>query len=447
MKKAQITFLLLFLCTSVPCSAATLEEIGKIPDNTPLFTIHGSNTIGAHLGPNLIKAYLSTKGVKDTEINASGVENEQLVSGFFNNRRVSVYVAAHGSSTGFKGLQSKKADLAAASRPVKNKESRLFPETNMVDGMHEFVLGIDGLAIIVHRNNPIERLNIDQLGQIFSGQISNWSEIGGPNRPIHVYARDSKSGTYDTFNSQVLGRGYKLSNKAQRFESNEKLSDQVARDLGGIGFTALATINNAKAIKVNDMGASAFFPDTTTIATEDYPLARRLYFYKATSNNPFVKDFLNFATGPEGQNIVEQTGFVSQNILSYQNHPAPDMPVGYRVLAQSSKRLSVNFRFQADAMELDNKARADVKRLKLFFEQPENANKQIILFGFSSETSHQIRASLTSELRVNKVKEALRSAGISNSIELGGYGDINPVATNENTAYANKNNRVEVWIK
>ena len=447
MKKAQIPFLVFFLFVSLLCSAGTLEDIGRIPDNKPLFTIHGSNTIGAHLGPNLLKAYLSSKGVKDTEIKASGVENEVIVGGFFNNRPVSVYVAAHGSSTGFKGLYSEEATLAAASRPIKDKENNLFPTVDMIDSEHEYVLGIDGLAIIVHQSNPVNRLDIDQLGQIFAGKINNWSQVGGLDLPITIYARDDKSGTFDTFDSQVLGRGYELSGKAKRFESNEQLSDLVSKDRGAIGFTALATINNAKAILINDIGATAFYPDKNTIATEDYPLARRLYFYTARNDNPFVADFLRFATGPEGQNIVEQTGFVSQNILSYANKPMDDMPVGYKILAQRSQRLSVNFRFRGDNMELDNKARADVKRLKQFFGQSENTNKQIILFGFSSETSHQIRSSLTSELRVMKVKEALRLAGIDAPIELGGYGDINPVATNTNIAYAQKNNRVEVWIR
>ena len=115
------------------------------------------------------------------------------------------------------------------------------------------MIAIDGLAIILHPQNPLNQLDTEQLAQIFSGEISTWEELGGVGGAIHLYARDDQSGTYDTFKELVLSRrGKTLVSAAKRFESSEQLSDAVSQDPQGIGFIGLPYVRQAKAVAIVD---------------------------------------------------------------------------------------------------------------------------------------------------------------------------------------------------
>lgn len=412
-----------------------------------LLEIHGSNTIGAALAPALVEDWLSAHNFSNIETQNTGVENEKIVIGTSpNGVPIKIFIAAHGSGTGFKKIDAGEADIAAASRPAKASENGLFPNKDVTDHDSETVLAIDGIAVIVNPRLPLEALTIEQVGQLFSGKISNWNQIGGPNLPVHVHARDDKSGTYDTFSSLVLSRGYELSETAKRYESNDLLSEIVSSTSGAIGFTSLASINNAKALKIADGESAAMAPQQAVIATEDYPLARRLYLYQVNSTNPFAKDLLAYAKSENGQNVVSRIGFVSQNLSELPMRVQGEIPAGYAFITENSNRLTTNFRFRADSKELDNKALDDLLRLSEFMALPENQNRKLILIGFSNKQRDEFKARLQSEARVIKVKRELAKIGV-NSSALTGYGEINPVASNQDVKYALRNRRVEVWIR
>ena len=167
--------------------------------------IHGSNTVGATLAPMLVTGYLEEHGGGQVAARGTGVENEKILRAPVNNRAAEVLVAAHGSSTGFKAMAAGKADIWASSRPVKPQEAEQFrARADLTAPESEHVIAIDGLAILVHPSNPVSKMSIETLGRVFSGQIRNWSELGGPDRPIHLYARDDRSGTWDTSNPWFL---------------------------------------------------------------------------------------------------------------------------------------------------------------------------------------------------------------------------------------------------
>ena len=440
----------LLLIASLPAfsfaNLKSFQEETELSAQPFLFKIKGSNTIGAQLAPNLVAKYLAAKGGTDIRIAPTAVANEQIVSARVDDFRVQVHVAAHGSGTGFSALSGGDADIAASSRPIKSKEKKLFKNLDMNESKREHVIAIDGLAIIVNPNNPINELSIDQVGQLFAGEISNWQELGGANQSVQLFARDNKSGTFDTFKSQVLKRGYKLSANAERFESNANLANSVLNTAGGIGFTPLATIGEGKALRIRDSESTPLNPEHLTVATEDYPLARRLFMYTNNSENVFVNEFITFVQSTQGQLTVSETGFVSQNIEALNISLDGEYPIGYQFLADHSERLSFNFRFKPDSYDLDNKAHIDLDRLVSFMKLPQNKNRKIMLYGFSGKESHELQGSVSSELRVLKVKRALKELGINASAATG-YGDINPVATNDNDDFKQRNHRVEVWLK
>jgi phosphate transport system substrate-binding protein len=220
----------------------------------------------------------------------------------------------------------------------------------------------------------------------------------------------------------------------------------VAQTPGAIGFTSLASINTAKAVRIADGESAAMAPEQAVIATEDYPLARRLYLYQVNSNNAFAKDLLAYAKSQKGQNVVKGVGFVSQNLTELPMEVQGEIPAGYAFITENSNRLTTNFRFRADSKELDNKALDDLQRLADFMALPENEGRKLILIGFSDKQRDEFKARLQSEARVIKVKRELSKFGV-NSSALTGYGEINPVASNQDSKYALRNQRVEVWIR
>ena len=190
-----------------------------------------------------------------------------------------IQVQAHGSATAFTGLADGSCDIGMASRKIKPDEiAKLSALGDMTSPASEHIVGLDGIAVIVNQANPLTSLTKDQLSKIFSGATTDWSAAGGGSGTIHLYARDDKSGTFDTFKSLVLGSA-NLASSARRFEDSSALSDAVANDANGIGFIGLPYVRSAKAIAVAETGAMPMLPNRFTVATEDYPLSRRLYLY------------------------------------------------------------------------------------------------------------------------------------------------------------------------
>ncbi|GAB2190727.1 substrate-binding domain-containing protein [Sessilibacter sp. MAH1] len=435
----------LSLCASlVPYQALAQTQSSK---PNLLFKMTGSNTIGAQLAPELVKAFLEEKEFIQVRIEPSKIDNEYTVLALnpSTGQYSSVEIAAHGSSTGFKALQNLKTDIAMASRSIKESELQALRVLGDLESFEsEHVIAIDGLAIIVHPKNPINELTITQIAEIFSGKINNWSQVGGKDQPISIHARDNQSGTWDTFKSLVLMDDYTLSNNALRYESNDQLSAMVARNEYAIGFVGLASVNKAKALGVSDHETNSIPPQQITVATEDYPLSRRLFLYTPqTQQKSIVKEFLNFVQSTRGQLIVGDIGFVSQTPIAIHvdKHQGPD---DYLKITENAQRLSVNIRFNEGSSLLDNKAKHDIQRLVDLMSLPEYQNKELLLVGFGDAKQTPTRATVLSKLRAIAVKSRLHENGIQVA-PVTGFGHFNPVVSNDGERKL-KNQRVEVWL-
>jgi len=269
--------------------------------------------------------------------------------------------------------------------------------------------------------------------------------LGGPNQDINLYARDDKSGTWDSFKNMVLAKQAKLSDRALRFESSEQLVNNVVMDQGGIGFVGMAFVGKSKLLAISDGPAQAFKPSDLTVATEDYALSRRLFLYtKSQSNNEFVNEFMRYAQGVEGQKIVKDEGFISQNVAAMNMGLSDDLPEDYVQLVKGAKRLSVNFRFQEGSAKLDNKALKDIQRLAYFMKE-QGLDKQVLLIGFGDKRKNEQRSKLLSKLRAMAVRRELARLGIHPKATTG-YGDFNPIASMDGASRI-KNRRVEVWVR
>lgn len=437
----MLRFMSLIIC----CAMTGLAIAGPVAD----LRIQGSNTIGANLGPALVAAMMAEQGLHSIHSVPATPPNEHTLIGTnAQGQHIRIEVAAHGSGTGFSALKAGQADVVASSRPIKDRELvELESLGDLKSPAAEHVIAIDGLAIILHPDNPLSQLNTEQLAKVFSGEINTWEMLGGIGGAVHLYARDEQSGTWEIFKERVLSRnGQPLSPNAHRFESSEQLSDAVSQDPQAIGFIGLPYIHQAKAVAIVDGASQPMLPLNSLIASEDYPLSRRLYFYlPPTRQKPLAKALINFTQSTQGQAIVAQNGFVAQSVHASVVVAGAHMPLEYQVLTKQAQRLSVNFRFEEGSASLDNKARQDLLRVVDYLKARNKLNKQVTLVGFGDAKDNPERAELLSKLRAMTVRRELVKSGVVLR-EIRGYGAQMPVATNTEDEGRLKNRRVEVWV-
>jgi len=192
---------------------------------------------------------------------------------------IEVSVTGGGSGTGIAALINGTADIANASRPITKSEIEMAKGKGFTPV--ENVVGRDAIAVIVNPSNPIKVLTMEQVKQIFTGQISNWKALGGPNAKIVVYTRDSSSGTFAFFQEHaLLKKDYSV--RARRLASNSAIVQSVSEDMNSIGYVGLGYVAEAQGkirpleIK-KDANAPAVAPTTDTVLNDTYPISRGLF--------------------------------------------------------------------------------------------------------------------------------------------------------------------------
>ncbi len=440
---------LMFLRTRAPATTATPPPPTPVATGpVPVVRLHGSNTIGAELVPALAEAFLSKRTGGKTIVRRRTAPDEMAVEARDGDRVVeSIEVYAHGSATAFEDLLAGKCDVGMSSRRIHDDEAtKLSPLGQLASAASEHVVALDGLAVIVNPANPISALTKAQIADVFSGAVHSWSEISGPARPIHLYARDDKSGTYDTFKNMVLGKR-PLDPAAKRIESSEELSDAVAGDEGGVGFIGLPYVRSAKAVMVQETGSLPLLPSPMTVSTEDYPLARRLYLYAPLSVPVAVRDFVDFALSEEGQRVVQSVGFVDLRPECDSNAAqCTRCTQAYRDAVRSACRLSIDFRFDSGTSQLDTRGLRDLTRVVTLMGRPESASRSIVLLGFSDGKGSRAENMALSQERAATVASQLRARGLHvDRVHV--FGPDMPVADDSTPDGRQRNRRVEVWLR
>jgi phosphate transport system substrate-binding protein len=299
--------------TPAPVAAAT-----PTAKPTVALKIHGSIAIGTQLLPDLAEAYLKAKGATDIRRTPGADSAEVLVQGQYAGESAprAIQIVTHDSGMAFKDLKAGDCDIGMSARRVRPKEAQeLFSALgDLTSSGCEHVLCMDGIAIIVNKANPLRSIAMADLSKIFSGDITNWSRVGGASGPIHLYARDEQSATADYFKLAVLTPHHdSLSPDAKLLAENSKVAEGVAGDPGGIGIVGPLDAGPCVTLALSDRGLPARQPSAGNVRTEQYALSRRLYLYTAqSSKNPEVARFIDFATGTDAHTAVEHAGFVSR---------------------------------------------------------------------------------------------------------------------------------------
>jgi phosphate transport system substrate-binding protein len=410
--------------------------------------ISGSNTIGSALAPDLTEAFLRAQNASDVKrrefSNGDGWEIRGEVPG---KPPIIVTIRAAGSETAFTALRDGTADIGMSSRRITATEvGELSRFGDMTSASSESVIGIDGVAIIVNRQNPVSQLSVSDLAKILRCQINDWSEVGGKPGRIRLIRRNDESGTYKTVRDLVLN-GDQLCQSAEPVQDSAKLSDEVASDPQALGFIGLPYKRNNKALALADADGPAIGPDLLSVGTEEYVLSRRLYLYlPANSQNEWARSFMKFVLSPDGQAIVSRDGFIGQNVAAAPaGLPLPGAPERYQELTMDAERLALDFRFESDSSRLDNKGTLDIERLSSFFQDPSRRDKRLMLFGFADRTGDRQRNCQLAQARAEAVAERLRSASLKISVVAGFCDELS--LGSGSTIAKSRSRRVEVWMQ
>lgn len=266
------------LLLAVACGSLSLGHAAE------KIVIKGSDTLGAKMVPQLaeeFKASLSKEGVE-----------------------VIFEIAAEGSSTGIAAVIDGTADLGMSSREVKGTELT----KGLLAGvkMESITVAKDGIAIIVNKGNPMDKIRSREVERIFTGDVANWATVNGKSGAISIYTRNTSSGTYAVFQDMAL-RKRDYAPSSQKMAGNEQIASEVAKNPNGIGYVGLAYIGTPG---VTPLPVDGIKPDNP-----EYPYARPLYFYHNANGEmrPIVSRFVEFCLSKEGQKIVESVHFIPVN--------------------------------------------------------------------------------------------------------------------------------------
>jgi phosphate transport system substrate-binding protein len=229
--------------------------------------------------------------------------------------KASIAVTGGGSGTGIAAMIQGSTDIAEASRPMKEKEISLAEQRGVKPVEHEVAL--DALSVIVNPANPVSKLTVDQLSDIFTGKITNWRQIGGQDSKIILLSRDKNSGSHVFFLEHVVRRGKEKGTEeyartALMMPSSEAIATQVTSDKASIGYVGLGYVDQKrhKALAVAKTPAGPFIkPSIETAIDHTYPISRPLYWYTNGQPSGEVKSLLDFVLSPDGQKIVDKLGF------------------------------------------------------------------------------------------------------------------------------------------
>lgn len=268
------------------CALALLRSPAVSDD---MVRVKGSDTIGGRAMPEIAEAYRKSKG------------------------DVLIEVGALGSSTAFVGLFDGSADVGASSRPINEKEQATAKQLGLK--LQELVIGYDGVAVVVHPDNPVKELTIAQVSALFSGKAKSWKKVGGRDESVRVISRPSYSGTHVFFKEKALRRGdpkgpEEFAPEAEFLEENGAILEAVAKDPRAVSYVGLGWLRpTVKAVPILS-GSIPVAPTADSVRTGKYPLYRPLLMYVPASARREAVSFVRFVLSQEGAAVMARNGFV-----------------------------------------------------------------------------------------------------------------------------------------
>ncbi len=266
----KLTHLAVLLGLALGISEAKAERL----------VIKGSDTLGAKLVPQLAEQFKAQHPGTTFDI------------------------AAEGSTTGIAAIIDGTAEIGMSSRRAKSSE--VGAATAKGRNMKPVIVAYDGIAVIVNSANPVKSLTKKQVEQIFTGEVTDWSAVGGTGGKISIYTRNTSSGTYSEFKELAMKkRDY--AGSSQKMAGNEQIAAEVGKNPNGVGYVGMA-YTKASGVKVVSIDGAT--PSVKSVQDHSYPYWRPTFYYTNGEPSGLAKQFVDFTLGSGGQKIVAQVGFV-----------------------------------------------------------------------------------------------------------------------------------------
>ncbi|SFL78245.1 phosphate transport system substrate-binding protein [Desulfomicrobium norvegicum] len=462
-----------------------------------ILELSGASTLASRLVPELAEFYLTNIGANEVRRIPGKSADEMTVEGVFYAAREirAIEISGQGTAAGFSALKAGDCDIAMAVHKLSAVDAKIFGE-GVITAQSEHRLGMDAVAVLVHKDNPVPSLTIEQVGGIFSGEISNWEQVGGPSAPIKVFVLRENFATR-RFVKDFFLNGKDFVTSARVVDIHEMLPELVSQDPWAIGFSSITMANQCREMPLKPGADSdAVAPTPDSIRKLVYPAGRNLYLYlRATTDNVYARDFIRVALGPVGQEVVKKFGFVRNSEVvgdassadrdtpldgsqsSFAQLPATEPPPVLKApplkslpplvqfdgeaVPESARRtvlqdyldgvygaqkLPFVFRFESGNLELDEQGGRDLARIVAMMKEPKNSGKTIVLVGYSDSVGAYASNLAVSRKRAEAVAEALGKRRLQDIVVLAA-GEEGAVDRNDIRAGREKNRRVEIWIK
>ncbi len=436
------------------------------------FNFSGARTMGEILLPSLVEAFAARSGYAVERRLQDDTRFTYILTDETTGTRAAE-IGFHLTSTaeGFADLLANETDLVLSTRPVTRQEIALAREAgfgNLSDPRRSRILALDAMAVIVSPQNPMKGLTLDQIMRIFSGEIVNWSALGGPDAPIAMHMRSAGSGIAQAFAARLQAlHGGDLAQSLIRHASNAGLADAVAKDALAIGIAPYSETGNARILDIYGTCGSVSALDDLTIKTEDYPLALPLLLYTPERRLPLLaREFLKFARSPVAQSVVSRAGFVDQRL-----YQVPVAEQGLRLVnaiveageeisledlqrlvmsMDGTERLTLSFRFEPGGTVLDAHSRSNIELLAAQIEAGAFDNRPLVFAGFTDSDGPADGNARLSLRRATVVRDAVLKAAPTADrskllISVEGLGEVLPMACDDAEWGKQINRRVEVW--
>ncbi|WP_299672357.1 substrate-binding domain-containing protein [uncultured Roseobacter sp.] len=446
----------------------------NLQDFVAELSISGSATMGAVLMPALIEGfalrngYTAERSVEDKTHFSYRLTNEQT-------GKLAAVFAFRVTNTdeGFADLLANEADIVMALREIRADEHMRAEEAGMGDMTEDNrsrVVALDGIVPIVAPNNPVRRISPLDLARAYAGQITNWSDLGGPDAPISLHAPAQRTGLGQAIEDKIIiTAGLQMSPNVVRHARGIELSAKVASDAFALGLVSFAEVGNAQALTLAGRCGRALRATRRTIKTEDYPLTAPMFLYRPARRLPKIaREFLAYTGGPSAQIVTRRAGFVDQapeevplddqgNRLANAIAAAGDeiaLTELQRMVSLLSpmKRLTTSFRFEAGSVRLDAQSRSNVQQLARALEQGRYDARKLVFVGFSDGEGPAIANQSIALQRAEAVRRAVIAAAETADVdqvtlEIDAFGEAMPMACDGSAWGRLTNRRVEVWVR
>lgn len=415
--------------------------------------IEGSNTVGNHLMPTLAQSWLRDIGYERittvrkrdslTEIHASR-DGQPLV----------VEIVSSDSARGFDGLVDGQAQIAMMTRrPSVEELDAAWQLGNLSSPEQEFVIALDGVAIVVNERNRVNELSLLQLQQVFSGAARDWSGVGAGSGGLRIH-RMAASASRDLVDERVM-RGARHAGTGLTHSNSRALLAAVAADPLAIGFVSLRAPlpEGVRAIAVSE-GGQAIAPSRLGVLSEDYPLTRRLYLYGGQMMGALSRSLALYSMTLSGQRAVDRAGHLALTLRPGRRVVEVSGPGDYREIVGNAVRLPISLRFNFSAGDsggaatsiYDSRTTRDIERIAAFMRLPPYRDRKLVLVGFvDPDAGSSVASLLVSNDRADMLAQELMALGVA--VESArGMGNRLPVVRSAANRSRYRNERVEVWV-